>query len=107
MTTGALLVWTAAVGLVLGLLRGDLLSFIPEPVLRAGFWLGIAVPLAVVVVIPWLAHRAEQSHDPAVRSPWTDREHRLANVLVLACLGLLTAALFALGLLGYWIATAS
>ena len=98
LTTGALMIWVFAAAVGLGVLKGDLADWLPGPTVLL---LCPATLLLVVVGIPWLAHLAETSRNPAVRRPWTERERRVEHLITLALLGLLTASILIFGTLAY------
>jgi hypothetical protein len=97
LTTGTLMIWVFAAAVAMGLLRGDLVHWL-SPTVVLVFPLTL---LALVVGIPWLAHLAERSRNPAVRRPWTERERRFEQAITLALLGLLTASLLIFAMLAY------
>jgi hypothetical protein len=98
LTTGVLMLWVCAVAVGLGVFKGDVADWL-SPV--ALFLLSVVTLPALVLGIPWLGHLAEQSRNPAVRKPLSDREHRAEHMITVSLLGLITAALLVFGVLAY------
>jgi hypothetical protein len=98
LTTSALMIWVFAAAVGLGVLKGDLADWLSPAAVVLMF---LVTLVALIVGIPWLAHLAERSRNPAVRRPWTERERRAEHVITLTLLGLITAALMIFGVLAY------
>jgi hypothetical protein len=94
MTTGSLMVWVAAVAVALGVVKGDLVDWLPRDLVAA---LVAVTILATIFGIPFLSH--QMARDPDVHQRPSASARRAEHLFVVGLLGLITASVILLGVL--------
>lgn len=94
LTTGTLMIWVAVVAVLLSLVQGDTVDWLPKGAIG---WLSGVVCVAIVVVIPWLEYHWSRSPDSL--QPTSERGKHVVNLLAIGLLFCMASAVLLLGML--------